>query len=88
MKDNLQAKQYDTVDVESKSALENQDQGVLKEKNYVQKGHVENYDCNKCDKNFVSIHGLNLHITSIHEKVKKHKCECGQLFSQSASLKR
>ena len=88
MKDNLQAKKYDSVDVEPNSTLENEDQGVLKEKNCFLEGRVKNHNCNICDKIFVSVHGLNLHIASIHEKVKKHECKCGQFFSQSASLKR
>jgi uncharacterized Zn-finger protein len=45
------------------------------------KGMPKKYACETCGKRFVAHISLKDHVRNIHEKVKAHKCVCGQDFA-------
>ena len=46
------------------------------------------FQCERCDRSFVTRSQLKFHISCDHEGVKKHICEtCGKAFEKPSSLK-
>ena len=51
--------------------------------------HELNIECNICGKFFSSKKSLKIHISSVHEDMKKYNCEtCEKSFSSTQALKR
>ena len=51
---------------------------------------LDNYfSCELCPKQYTAISSLNIHVQSLHENERKHKClECGKAFIHNYLLKR
>ena len=50
---------------------------------------MKNFLCIHCNKRFARNGTLQLHITTVHDGLKPHKCEvCGTAYGQKGDLKR
>lgn len=48
---------------------------------------IRKYPCDLCDKAFYKVAYLNVHIRTVHQKEKRHRCtDCGKLFSNTSNL--